>query len=99
MGFAERAADASRTDLGGLADLLERQGISVDDIGQVRRISLYQQGYKDADGEALEFTDASAPTFLTDIDDGDEDDMDEYSSTPDVPDPVIGFRRSDNKEP
>lgn len=54
----------------------------------------------ETDDDALEFTDASAPSFLTDIDDDDEDDMDDYSSTPDTPDPItIGFRRSENKEP
>lgn len=62
MGFAERAADAARTDLGKLADLLERQGISVDDIGQVRRINAWQSASKDADGE-VQVTDLVGISF------------------------------------
>ncbi len=37
--------------LGKLADLLARQNISVEDIGKVARVNIWQQGYKDADGE------------------------------------------------
>lgn len=38
--------------LGKLADLLERNGISTDDIGAVHRVNLYQGFHKTADGEA-----------------------------------------------
>jgi predicted phosphodiesterase len=42
---------ARRNMLGRIADLLDRNGISVDDVGAVRRVSLYQSVTKDADGE------------------------------------------------
>jgi hypothetical protein len=48
------AADPSRTKrkvLGQIADLLERNGISTDDIGQVHRVNIWQGMSKDADGE------------------------------------------------
>lgn len=38
--------------LGKIADLLERQGISVDEVGSIGRVSLYQSLTKNADGEA-----------------------------------------------
>lgn len=38
--------------LGRIADLLERNGISVDDIGRVQKVNLWQGFLKDADGEA-----------------------------------------------
>lgn len=38
--------------LGKLADLLERNGISVDDIGKIQRVNIWQGFYKDDDGEA-----------------------------------------------
>lgn len=38
--------------LGKIADLLERNGIDVDDVGRVNKINLWQGFYKDADGEA-----------------------------------------------
>ena len=38
--------------LGKLADLLERNGITVDDIGRVAKVNLWQGFHKDADGEA-----------------------------------------------
>lgn len=38
--------------LGRLADLLERQGISVDEIGTVNRVSVYQSLTKNQDGDA-----------------------------------------------
>lgn len=43
---------SARDRLGKLADLLERNGIDVDDIGNVSKINLWQGFYKDADGEA-----------------------------------------------
>lgn len=41
-----------REQLGRLADLLDRQGISVDEIGTVKRVSLYQSLTKNEEGEA-----------------------------------------------
>lgn len=38
--------------LGKLADLLDRQGISIDEVGQVKRVSVYQSMMKNDDGEA-----------------------------------------------
>jgi hypothetical protein len=38
--------------LGRIADLLDRQGISVDEIGQINRLSIYQSLTKNQDGEA-----------------------------------------------
>ena len=38
--------------LGMIAQLLERNGIEVDDIGRVQRMNLWQMGYVDKDGEA-----------------------------------------------
>jgi hypothetical protein len=51
----QAAADAALTPkdrLGRLADLLERNGIDVEDIGQISKVNLWQGFYKDADGEA-----------------------------------------------
>lgn len=41
-----------REQLGRLADLLDRQGISIDEIGKVQRVSLYQSLTKNEEGEA-----------------------------------------------
>jgi GGDEF domain-containing protein len=38
--------------LGKIADLLDRQGISVDEVGKISRVSLYQSLTKNDDGEA-----------------------------------------------
>ena len=38
--------------LGKIADLLERNGIDVDDVGRVQRMNLWQMGYVDKDGDA-----------------------------------------------
>ena len=38
--------------LGKIADLLDRNGIDVDDVGKVARMNLWQMGYVDKDGEA-----------------------------------------------
>lgn len=44
---------ANRRDvLGKIADLLDRQGISVDEVGSIGRVSVYQSLTKNADGEA-----------------------------------------------
>lgn len=43
---------ATREQLGRLADLLDRQGISIDEIGKVQRVSLYQSLTKNEEGEA-----------------------------------------------
>jgi hypothetical protein len=40
------------TTLGKIAELLERNGIDVDDVGRVQRMNLWQMGYVDKDGEA-----------------------------------------------
>lgn len=42
----------------------------------------------ESDDDDVEFTDASAPSFLTELD---EDDVD--GDVPDQPDPIIGFKR------
>lgn len=38
--------------LGRIADLLERNGIDIDDVGSVEKVKLWQGFYKDADGES-----------------------------------------------
>jgi predicted phosphodiesterase len=48
----ESPAPPKASTLGRVADLLERNGIDVDEVGRVHRINLYQTAYKDADGEA-----------------------------------------------
>jgi hypothetical protein len=49
----------------------------------------------ESDDDDVEFTDASSPSFLTELD---EDDVD--GDVPDQPDPIIiGFKPSNNKEP
>lgn len=45
-------ADSRRDRIGKLADLLDRSGISLDEIGKVDKIKVWQGFYKDADGEA-----------------------------------------------
>lgn len=40
------------TTLGKIAELLERNGIDVDDVGRVQRMNLWQMGYVDKEGEA-----------------------------------------------
>lgn len=56
MGLEDRLADGppapSRETLGKLAALLDRQGISVDEIGKIQRVSVYQSLTKNEDGEA-----------------------------------------------
>lgn len=49
--FMEPAV-ATKAVLGKIADLLDRNGISVDDVGRVENINLWQGFYKDEDGEA-----------------------------------------------
>jgi predicted phosphodiesterase len=46
------AAPSKAATLGKIADLLERNGIDVDDVGKVARMNLWQMGYVDKDGEA-----------------------------------------------
>lgn len=54
---------------------------------------------EETDDDELEFTDASAPSFLTELDEDDVD-IDDIDHAPDRPDEiVIGFRRNENKEP
>ena len=38
--------------LGKLSELLERQGIEIEDIGEIKKVSLYQSLTKDAEGDA-----------------------------------------------
>lgn len=45
-------SEPSRETLGRLAALLDRQGISVDEIGKISRVSVYQSLTKNQDGEA-----------------------------------------------
>jgi hypothetical protein len=59
-----------------------------------RTVRYIHEVIEETDDEAFEFTDASTPSFLTELD---EDDID--ADVPDQPDPVIGFRRTENKEP
>ena len=47
-----KSAATGKAALGKLAELLERQGISVDDVGKVQRINAHQGFFKDADGDA-----------------------------------------------
>lgn len=42
----------SRATLGKIADLLERNGIDVDDVGKVAKVNLWQGFHKNADGDA-----------------------------------------------
>ena len=42
----------SRQSIGKLAQLLDRQNIDIDEIGDIKKISVYQSLTKDADGEA-----------------------------------------------
>ena len=44
--------ESRKGNLGKIADLLERNGIDVADIGRVNRVNIWQGFYKDADGEA-----------------------------------------------
>lgn len=46
------ASEPKQATLGKIADLLERNGIAVEDIGRVQRVNLWQGFHKDADGEA-----------------------------------------------
>lgn len=38
--------------LGKIADLLEKQGIDLDEVGSIKRVSLYQSLIKNDEGEA-----------------------------------------------
>ena len=46
-------ASESKDKLGSIAELLERNNISLEDIGRISKVSLYQQAAKDADGEFM----------------------------------------------
>jgi len=51
--LTEQAQNPPRKEtLGKIADLLSRNGIDIDEIGRVQRVSLYQSMFKNADGEA-----------------------------------------------
>lgn len=57
MGLSDKLTDqagapARKETLGKIADLLSRNGIDIDEIGRVQRVSLYQSMFKNADGEA-----------------------------------------------
>ncbi len=43
--------DVAAKRVGQVAELLERNGINPSDIGRIRQVNLWQQGYKDDDGE------------------------------------------------
>lgn len=45
-------AETKRQTLGRIADLLERNGIDLDEIGRIQRVSLYQSLTKNEDGDA-----------------------------------------------
>lgn len=59
---AEQTPHARREALGRIADILERNGIDLDDIGRVTRVSLYQSLTKNDEGEA-ELHDLTAVQF------------------------------------
>lgn len=46
-----KQANTSKNALGSIADLLAKNNISLDEVGSLSRISVYQQASKDADGE------------------------------------------------
>ena len=49
----ENASTTKKQSLGRIAELLERNGIDIDEIGAIKRVSLYQAVTKDSDtGEA-----------------------------------------------
>jgi hypothetical protein len=54
MNLADELAATERTklSLGKIADMLERQGIDLAEIGTVKRVSLYQTLTKNSDGDA-----------------------------------------------
>lgn len=56
VSIADEVASAGATSkaatLGKIAELLDRNGIDIDEIGRVQRVSLYQAMMKNADGEA-----------------------------------------------
>ena len=58
--------------LGKLADLLDRQGISVDEIGKIRRISLYQSLTKNPETGEADIHDLSAIQFSPAFESGPE---------------------------
>ena len=66
---AAAGPNVKREALGKLADLLDRKGISIDEIGRVTRVSLYQSMMKNADGEA-EVHDLAAIQFSPAWEDG-----------------------------
>ncbi len=49
---AEEARRRPKAELGKLAELLERSGIDIEDIGKINRVNLWQGFYKDEEGEA-----------------------------------------------
>jgi hypothetical protein len=53
--FAEEqvnSVDLKKKLLGSLADMLERKNIDINEIGDIKRVSLYQSMLKDDQGEA-----------------------------------------------
>ena len=50
--LANATVPSKTATLGKIADLLERNGIDVDDIGRVQKVNLWQGFHKDNDGEA-----------------------------------------------
>lgn len=49
---APEPTKAKRETLGKIADLLERSGIDVEDVGRIQKVNLYQGFYKDDEGQA-----------------------------------------------
>ena len=64
-GLAEditRIGETKRLSLGRIADLLDRNGIDLDEVGKIQRVSLYQSLTKNDEGEA-ELHDLTAIQF------------------------------------
>lgn len=59
----EKQPNVKREQLGKLADLLDRQGISIDEIGRVKRVSLYQSITKNPDTGQADIHDLTAIQF------------------------------------
>ena len=59
-------SSAKRDVLGRLANLLDRQGIDVDEIGRIQRISVYQSLTKNSETNEAEIHDLAAIQFSPD---------------------------------
>ena len=63
MDELDRQPSVRREQLGKLADLLDRQGISLDEIGRIKRVSLYQSITKNPETGEADVHDLSAIQF------------------------------------